>query len=150
MRAFWLVFLLFCGVCHANDSDGSQAAIVAAGADGITSVLGLAHGGLEASPLGLVGAVIGKGVVLAAAAGLPDGQRADLVAGVGAVSAAASLSNLVFLAGGPIGASVLAAVLGAVAYWNGTERERVAATACQHHRTVVHLTWDVPCLVVVP
>ncbi|MBE7366630.1 hypothetical protein [Ramlibacter pallidus] len=122
-----------CGAASAQS--GEEKARNAAIADGLSTLMGLAAGGVEANPIGPVLAIGMKAVALRYAETLPDTERPAVYAAATAMWGGAAANNVcvtaALLTGGSFAPACLA--LGAVwamKTWKDTEHERLFWEGC--------------------
>jgi hypothetical protein len=127
-----------CSLSHAQDLP--QQARNAAIADGLTTALGLAAGGVEANPIGPLLTVGMKAVAWQYASTLPDTERPAVYAAAASMWQGAAANNLcvtaALLTGGSFApACVVVGALWAAQKWQESEHERLFWQGCAMLRT---------------
>ena len=122
---------------------GNKAAI-AASADTLTIVMGLAQGAVELKPLGAVGATLLKPALLYYVSQQPEPDRAELYAATSSMWGGAAASNACMLLGGGPLCLVIGAVAGSV-NWRLSADERQFWAVCKDEQTrnaTLTCTWN--------
>lgn len=128
MARFWV--FLWCALwLHASAwADPAEQAWTAAGADAATTAVGLSAGLVELNPLGPVGAIALKAVVMGYIQGQPEEARPQMYNFVSSLWGGAAANNLCWLVGaGPV--CMLVGALTGNLLWNSSEQERQTALA---------------------
>lgn len=124
------LFFVLCGQAKANTA---EVALIAAGADTVATAVALSAGLVELNPLGPVGALVVKGLVLGYVSTQPEHEQARQYNLISSFWSGAAASNLCWISGGGPFCFLVGAVAGRW-LWNAGEKE--SATALQAKRAL--------------